>query len=84
MSPDRQIEDRLVMNDELAVLDSEPEIELELEPLDQRFVHALLKDDIVALALVLCAVHREVGVSQQLVRSANGRDRSERCRCSCP
>ena len=55
------------MEDELVALDRAAEIDLELEPLDEVDVHLGVVALEAALAGGLGAVHREVGVAEQLV-----------------
>ena len=60
-------DDRLVLHDELVVLQRAAQVGLELEPGDRRRVHLGFVDAVAALALALGPVHRGVGVAQELV-----------------
>ena len=60
-------DDRLVLHDELVFLQGSAQVGLELEPGDRRRVHLGLVDPEATLALALGAVHRGVGVAEQLV-----------------
>ena len=55
------------MDGKFTVLDRHPQVVFELEPLHQGFVHLRLKYYVMSLAVILCAVHREVGVSEQVI-----------------
>ena len=62
-----ELEDRLVVQDQLVVSQRSRQRLLELHPLDHRRVHLRLVDLLLALALGLRSVEREVGVAQQVV-----------------
>ena len=59
--------DRLVLHHELVVLQRAAQVGLELEPGDRGRVHLGFVDAVAALPLALRAVHRGVGVAQELV-----------------
>ena len=61
-----QRDDRLVVDLDLVALDRGQQLALELEPLDDLGLHAVLEDAVAALAVALGAVHRDVGLAQQL------------------
>ena len=61
-----ELDHRLVVQDELAVLDRPLEVGLQLESLQRRLVHGRLEDLVPALAALLGHVHRDVGVAEQL------------------
>src|ERR1044071_6693254 len=59
------------MDREFVILNGKAKIKLEFEPLDKSLVHALFKNDIVAFAFVFSAIHREVCIAENLVRSGD-------------
>ena len=63
----RELDHRLVVQDELAVVDGALQVRLELEALERRVVHRGFEDLVAALAGLLGHVHRDVGVPQQLL-----------------
>src|SRR5262245_38283094 len=72
-----QVQDRLVMDLELAVSDRLAQIELERAARLHSLVHLRLEDMITAAPFALGAVERHIGVAQELVsrRSIGGRHR---------
>ena len=68
-------DDRLVLHHELVFLQRAAQIGLELEPGHRRRVHLGFVDAVAAFALALGAVHRGVGVAQELVGSVAVRPR---------
>src|SRR3954463_15982055 len=65
----RELDDRLVVDDELVAFDRAPQVGLDLEPLDDRRMHARLERRVgAALAGALGAVHGHVGVAQEVLR----------------
>ncbi len=76
-----QVDDRLEVHAQLAVLDAVPQLGLELEPVERALAHVLAEAGVAAAAAVLRAVHRDVGVAQDLAgRLARGRDDDARAR----
>lgn len=63
-------DDWLVMKGELVPGDCLAQLGLEGQPLDQRLVHGGLEDLDLSFAEALCAMHRKVGVAQQLLCTA--------------
>src|SRR5439155_24894878 len=63
--PASEAEDRLVGKHQLVALDRPLQIDLEVEALDDRRVHAGLEDRVAALAAPLCPLDRQVRVAQQ-------------------
>src|SRR3954469_6179819 len=59
-------DDRLVVDLELVPLDGVCEVGLAREPVDRLVLHALHEDRDAAGALVLRAIHREVGAADEL------------------
>ncbi len=76
MLPLVQLDDRLVVQDELAVLQRALQVGLQLQALQGRVVHRGLEDLVATLALLLGHVHRDVGVAQQLLGVARRRSPS--------
>ena len=66
-SPGRQLDDRLVVDDQLAAADAPGELRRQRVAGDDRGVHRRVEDRDAALAAGLRRVHRDVGVAQQLV-----------------
>ena len=62
-----QLDHRLVVQDELVVLQCSLQVRLQLEPLERRVVHRRLEHLIAALAALLGHVHRHVRVPEQLL-----------------
>ena len=62
-----EIDDRLVLDDELALLDRALELGLEAVAADDRVAHRGREDREAALAALLGVVHGDVGVAQQLL-----------------
>ena len=77
-----QLDDRLVVDAELLALERAPELRFEREPLDRRRMHRRIERLVLAAALRLGAVHRGVGVAQQVVGAAVLRRCRRRCPCS--
>ena len=80
--PASQVHHRLVDQVELAVLERVPQVPLRAHPRERRDVHALLEEDVLAAPVFLRAVHRGVGVAQQILRQSCRRPDTRRCRCS--
>ncbi len=59
--------DRLVVHQEIAAVDAAPQVGLELEQGHRALVHVAVEDLVAGLALGLGAVHRDVGVAQDLL-----------------
>ena len=70
-----EADDRLVVDLELVQLERVLELGLQLEPFDDALVHRRLEDAVAALAVALRHVHRDVGVSEQLLRVGGARRR---------
>ena len=68
-----EVDDRLVVEDELVALDRLPQVGLELEPLDDRGAHLRLEELVAAEPGGLRAVHRDVGVAEQVLAAARRR-----------
>ncbi len=64
-----EVDDRLVVEDELAALERPPQVGLELESGDRGGMHRRLEDLVAAAVDALRGVHRDVGVAQQLGRA---------------
>ena len=63
-----EVDDRLVVQGELAADQRPPEVGLHLEELERAPVHRRLEHDALALAVGLRRVHRGVRVADQVVR----------------
>ncbi len=63
-----EVDDRLVLEEELLLLDGAPEVGLELEPLHRLELHPGLEQLAPVLAATLGEVHRDVGVADDLIR----------------
>ena len=80
-----QVDDRLVLEEELAALERAVDVVLEAQPLAQLLLHARLEHDVAPLAGGFRVVHRDVGVAQQLLGVVAGlrkcdADAGRRCR----
>ena len=62
-----EVDDRLVLEEELAALERQVDVLLEAQPLAQLLLHARLEHHEARLAGRLRVVHRDVGVAQQLL-----------------
>ena len=79
--PVDEVDDRLVLDDELALLDRALELGLEAVAADDRVAHRGREDREAALAALLGLVHGHVGVAQQLLGVRARVAGSWRCRC---
>ena len=66
-------DDRLVLEEELAVGQRAADVGLEAQALAQRLLHVRLEHDVAILAGGFGVVHRDVGVAQQILGCALGR-----------
>ena len=73
-----QVHDRLVVDHELALPEAPGQVRAQLAPGDDRRMHHRLEDRDAVLARRLGAVHRDIGVTQEVARAlgvpATGRD----------
>ncbi len=76
----REVHDRLVLDEQLALLQRALELVLEVVAADDRVAHLRGEDGEAALAALLGLVHGDVGVAQQLVDAACAGARRRRCR----
>ena len=81
--PARQMDHRLVVEDELLVVDGSLQVRLQLQPPQRRVVHLGFEDLIPVLPRFLRDVHRDVGVAEELLRSLRT-DRPVRTRARDP
>ena len=81
--PARQMDHRLVVEDELLVVDGSLQVRLQLQPPQRRVVHLGFEDLIAVLPRFLRDVHRDVGVAEELLRSLRT-DRPVRTRARDP
>ena len=75
----RQADDRLVVHGELVALDALAQLGLERQPAHRAGVHHRVEQLVAAAAGGLRAVHRDVGVAQQVVHRADTAGRPARC-----
>ena len=74
-------EDRLEEHLQVLALDRAPQVGLQVQPVEHLAVHPRVEDRMARLALGLRAVHRDVGVADQLLRDRRPARRA-RCRSS--
>ena len=69
MPPSSSLDDRLVVQLELLGRDRALQVRAELEPGEDTLVHLRLEHAVAALAVTLGAVHRRVGIADELLSS---------------
>ena len=61
-----QVKDRLIVQRKLLFIDAAAEIDLKFDPLHQSLVHLGFENDVLALAIVFCQIHCQIGITEQL------------------